>query len=207
MPKLPLYNQLGETIGEIKLADSVFAAPMNQQVIYDVVKAQRASMRQGTAKTKSRSEVSGGGRKPYRQKGTGHAHQGTVNAPQFTGGGNAFGPAPRDYDYKVNKKIRRLALKIVLSDKIREDSMLVIDEFKLESHKTKGIKEILVNLKQKNKIMIVVEAENETLDIASRNLPNVTTVRAEHISVFDVMNANSVIATQAAVKKIEEALS
>jgi len=207
MPKLPLYNQSGETIGEVSLSDSVFAAPMNQQVIYDVVKAQRASMRQGTAKAKNRAEVSGGGKKPYRQKGTGHARQGTINAPQYTGGGIVFGPTPRDYSYKVNKKIRRLALKIVLSDKVREESMLVVDEFKLESHKTKGIVEILANLKQEDKIMIVVEEANEMLDIASKNLPNVTTVRAEHISVFDVMNAKSVVATQAAVKKIEEALS
>jgi len=207
MPKLPLYNQAGETVGEVNLADSVFAVETNQQVIYDVVKAQRASMRQGTAKAKNRSEVSGGGRKPYRQKGTGHARQGTINAPQYTGGGVVFGPSPRDYSYKVNKKIRRLALKIVLSDKIREENLLVIDEFKLESHKTKGIVEILQNLKQDEKVMIIVEDANDTLDIASRNLPNVTTVRAEHISVFDVMNAKSVVATQAAVKMIEEALN
>ncbi|MDD4183858.1 MAG: 50S ribosomal protein L4 [Candidatus Izemoplasmatales bacterium] len=207
MPKLPLYNQSGETVGEVNLADSVFAVETNQQVIYDVVKAQRASMRQGTAKAKNRSEVSGGGRKPYRQKGTGHARQGTINAPQYTGGGVVFGPSPRDYSYKVNKKIRRLALKIVLSDKIREENLLVIDEFKLESHKTKGIVEILQNLKQDEKVMIIVEDANDTLDIASRNLPNVTTVRAEHISVFDVMNAKSVVATQAAVKMIEEALN
>ncbi|MFA5466370.1 MAG: 50S ribosomal protein L4, partial [Candidatus Izemoplasmatales bacterium] len=139
--------------------------------------------------------------------GTGHARQGTINAPQYTGGGVVFGPSPRDYSYKVNKKIRRLALKIVLSDKIREENLLVIDEFKLESHKTKGIVEILQNLKQDEKVMIIVEDANDTLDIASRNLPNVTTVRAEHISVFDVMNAKSVVATQAAVKMIEEALN
>jgi large subunit ribosomal protein L4 len=207
MPKLPLYNQLGETVGELNLADDVFAVEANQQVIYDVVKSQRASMRQGNAKAKTRAEVSGGGRKPYRQKGTGHARQGTVNAPQYTGGGVVFGPSPRNYAYKINKKIRRLALKIVLSAKIREENLMIIDAFKLESYKTKGIVEILTNLKQEGKIMIVVDDVNDNLDIASRNLPNVTTVTSGHISVFDVMNASSIIATEAAVKKIEEALS
>mgnify|MGYP000852413867 CR=1 FL=1 len=207
MPKIALYNQLGETIGEVELADSVFAVAQNQQVVYDVVKAQTAAMRQGTAKAKGRSEVSGGGRKPYRQKGTGHARQGTINAPQYVGGGIVFGPTPRSYDYKVNKKIRRLALRIVLSDKVREENLLVIDGFNLESHKTKGIVGILDNLKQDGKIMLVVDEVSETLDIATKNLPNVTTVTFDHISVYDVMNAGSIIATNAAIKKIEEALS
>jgi len=121
MPKLAVYNQQGESVGEISLADSVFGVEPNQQVIYDVVKAQTASMRQGTAKVKNRSAVSGGGRKPYRQKGTGRARQGSIRSPQWVGGGVVFGPTPRSYDYKVNKKIRRLALKIVLSDKVREE--------------------------------------------------------------------------------------
>lgn len=207
MPKLALLNQTGEPVGEINLADSVFGVEPNQQVIYDVVKAQRAAMRQGTVQTKNRSAVRGGGRKPYRQKGTGHARQGTIRAPQFVGGGRVFGPNPRSYDYKINKKIRRLALKIALSDKVREENLLVVNGLSLDSFKTKGMVEVLNNLKLNGKVMIVLEEVNDTLDIATRNLPNVTTVTYDHISVYDVMNAGSVLATESAVKKIEEALS
>jgi len=207
MPKLPLLNQTGATVGEINLADSVFGVEANQQVVYDVVKAQRASMRQGTSQTKNRSAVRGGGRKPYRQKGTGHARQGTIRAPQFVGGGVVFGPSPRSYDYKLNRKVRRQALRIALSDKVREANLIVVDTISLDSFKTKGIVEILNNLKLEGKIMVVVDEINDTLDIASRNLPNVTTVTSDHVSVYDVMNAKNVLATEAAVKKIEEALS
>ncbi len=207
MPKLALLNQTGETVGEINLADCVFGVEPNQQVVYDVVKAQRAAMRQGTVQTKNRSAVKGGGRKPYRQKGTGHARQGTIRAPQFVGGGRVFGPNPRSYDYKVNKKIRRLALKIVLSDKVREENLLVVNGLSLESFKTKGMVEVLNNLKINGKVMIVLEEINDTLDTATRNLPHVTTVTYDHISVYDIMNAGLVLATETAVKKIEEALS
>jgi len=207
MPKLAVYNQQGESVGEINLADAVFGVEPNQQVIYDVVKAQTASMRQGTAQTKTRAAVSGGGRKPYRQKGTGHARQGTIRAPQWVGGGVVFGPSPRSYDVKVNKKVRRLALRIVLSDKVREDKMIVLDSLALESFKTKGMVAVMDSLKISGKTMIVLDEMNETLDIASRNLPNLMTVLSDHISVYDVMNAQTLIVTQNAVKKIEEALS
>ncbi len=207
MPKLPLLNLAGETVGNIDLADSVFGVEPNQQVIYDVVRSQRASMRQGTAMTKNRSAVSGGGRKPYRQKGTGHARQGTIRAPQFVGGGVVFGPRPRSYSFKLNKKVRKLAMKIVLSDKVREESLLVVKDFQIESHKTKGVVEILNNLKLDGKIMLVLEAINDTLDIASRNLSNVTTVTYDHVSVYDMLNATAVILTEEAIKKIEEALN
>jgi len=207
MPKLALLNQTGETVGEINLADCVFGVEPNQQVVYDVVKAQRAAMRQGTVQTKNRSAVRGGGRKPYRQKGTGHARQGTIRAPQFVGGGRVFGPNPRSYDYKVNKKIRRLALKIALSDKVREENLLVVNGLSLDSFKTKGMVEVLNNLKINGKVMIVLEEINDTLDIATRNLPYVTTVTYDHISVYDIMNAGLVLTTETAVKKIEEALS
>lgn len=207
MPKLAVYNQQGESVGEISLADSVFGVEPNQQVIYDVVKAQTASMRQGTAKVKTRAAVSGGGRKPYRQKGTGHARQGTIRAPQWVGGGVVFGPSPRSYDYKVNKKIRRLALRIVLSDKVREEKMVVINSLNLETFKTKGMVQVLDNLKTSGKTIIVLDEMNTTCDIATRNLPNVMTVVSDHISVYDVMNANMIIVTENAVKKIEEALS
>jgi len=207
MPTLALFNLAGESVGEINLSESVFGVEPNQQVIYDVVKAQRAAMRQGTAKTKTRAEVAGGGRKPYRQKGTGHARQGTIRAPQYVGGGVVFGPAPRDYDSKVNKKVRRLALKIVLSDKVREDNLKIVDQIALDNHKTKGVVEALNNLKVAGKTMFIVSEVNELLDQASRNLPHVTTVTCDHISVYDLMNATNLIATQDAVKKMEEALS
>ncbi|MBN2503995.1 MAG: 50S ribosomal protein L4 [Bacilli bacterium] len=207
MPKLPLLNLTGETVGNIDLADSVFGVEPNQQVIYDVVRSQRASMRQGTSMTKNRSAVAGGGRKPYRQKGTGHARQGTIRAPQFVGGGVVFGPNPRSYEFKLNRKVRRLALQVAYSDKVREESLLVVKDFALESHKTKGVVEVLNNLKLDGKIMLVLESVNESLDIASRNLPNVTTVTFDHVSVYDLLNATKVVATEAAVKKIEEALS
>jgi len=207
MPKLAVYNQQGESVGEISLADSVFGVEPNQQVIYDVVKAQNASMRQGTAKVKNRSAVSGGGRKPYRQKGTGRARQGSIRSPQWVGGGVVFGPTPRSYDYKVNKKIRRLALKIVLSDKVREEKMIVLDSLNLETFKTKGMIQVLDNLKTSGKTIIVLDEMNENCDIASRNLPNVVTMVSDHISVYDVMNASVIVATENAIKKIEEALS
>jgi len=199
-------NQAGEAVGNIDLSEAVFGAEPNQQITYEVVKAQRAAMRQGNASTKNRSMVRGGGRKPYRQKGTGHARQGTIRAPQFVGGGTVFGPSPRSYSYKVNKKIRRQALRISLSDKVREESLVVVDKITLESFKTKGVVEILANLKLEGKIMVVLDTIDETFDIASRNLPNVIAFASDHISVYDVMNSAKVLATEAAIKKIEEVL-
>jgi len=206
MPKLALLNQAGESVGNIELSDSVFGVEENQQVIYDVVKAQRASMRQGSSKVKNRTEVRGGGRKPYRQKGTGHARQGSIRAPHYVGGGVVFGPTPRSYEYKINKKIRRLALKVALSDKVRSNSLVALDKLELENNKTKGVVQVLNNLKVTGKTMVVLENANELLDIASRNLPNVTTVTYSHTSVYDILNADVIIATEDALKKIEEAL-
>jgi len=206
MPKLALLNQAGQTVGDIILADEIFAVEPNQGVIYDVVKAQRAAMRHGTQKTKNRSEVSGGGRKPWRQKGTGHARQGSIRAPQWVGGGVAFGPTPRSYDYKINKKIRRLAIKIVLSDKVREANFIVLDDLTLESYKTKGMVEVFKNLKLTGKIMLILDEVADFVDIASRNLPNVQTTVFEHASVYDIMNNNCIVTTQKAIKKIEEVL-
>jgi len=206
MPKLALLNQAGQAVGEITLADEVFAVESNQEVIYDVVKAQRAAMRHGTQKAKIREEVSGGGRKPWRQKGTGHARQGSIRAPQWVGGGVIFPPTPRSYDYKVNRKIRRLAMRIVLSDKIREANLIVLDNLALETYKTKGMVEVLNNLKVSGKIMVLLDEVTDFVDIASRNLPNVQTTVYEHASVYDIMNNNFVVTTQSTVKKIEEVL-
>ena len=207
MPKLAMLNQQGESIGNLTLSDAVFAVENNEQVIYDVVKQQRAAMRQGTSKVKNRSAVKGGGKKPYRQKGTGHARQGTIRAPQYVGGGVVFGPTPRDYDYKVNRKVRRLALKIVLSDKVRQNNLIAVDALVLPSLKTKEMVTVLNNLKTEGKVMVIMEGGDSLVETATRNIPNVVTVAYNHISVYDVMNTNKIVATEAALKKIEEVLS
>jgi len=199
-------NQSGQAVGEIALNDAVFGVEPNQQVIYDVVKAQRAAMRQGTNKTKTRGEVSGGGRKPYRQKGTGRARQGSIRAPQWVGGAIIFGPIPRSYAYKTNRKIRRLAMRIVLSDKIREQKLIVLDNLALESYKTKGMLTILTNLKVAGKTMLLLNDVADFVEIASRNLPNVQTTVYEHASVYDIMNNDYIVTTAETVKKIEEVL-
>ncbi|MFH0993755.1 MAG: 50S ribosomal protein L4 [bacterium] len=206
MPTLALMNQAGQSVGEITLADAVFGVEPNQQVTYDVVKAQRAAMRQGNNKTKTRSEVRGGGRKPYRQKGTGRARQGSTRAPQWVGGAIVFGPIPRSYEYKVNKKIRRLALRIALSDKVREQGLLILDNLALESYKTKGMVEVLNNLKVSGKIMLLLNDVADFVEIAARNLPNVQTTVCEHASVFDIMNNNFIVTTAETIKKMEEGL-
>lgn len=206
MPKLTLLNQAGQAVGEITLSDAVYGVEPNQQVIYDVVKAQRAAMRQGTNSTKTKAEVSGTNKKPFRQKGTGHARQGSLRNPHYVGGGIAFGPKPRSYDYKVNKKIRRLALKIVLSDKVRTNEFIVLDNLFLETFKTKGLVEVLKNLNVTGKVMFLLEGVNENLDTASRNMPNIVAQTTEHASVYDIMNQNYVVTTHSAAKKLEEVL-
>ncbi|MCK7487920.1 MAG: 50S ribosomal protein L4 [Bacillus subtilis] len=206
MPKVALLNQAGLNVGEIVLADTVFGVEPNQQVIYDVVKAQRAAMRQGNHSTKTRSFVSGGGRKPYRQKGTGNARQGSIRSAQWVGGGIIFGPNPHKHDYKVNRKIRRLALKIALSDKVREMKFVILDQLALDSFKTKGIIEVFNNLKVEGKIMVLLDGANENVETASRNLPNVQTAVYEHASVYDILNTNFIVTTAQAAKKIEEGL-
>ncbi len=207
MPKLAMLNQQGESVGNIKLNDAVFAVEHNNQVVYDVVKQQRAAMRQGTSLVKNRSAVRGGGRKPYRQKGTGHARQGTIRAPHYTGGGVVFGPSPRDYDYKVNRKVRRLALKIVLSDKVRQKNLIAVDSLVLPSLKTKEMVTVLNNLKVEGKVMIITDEVDTLVQTSAKNLPNVTTVTYNHASVYDIMNAKQLVVTEAALKKIEEVLS
>jgi large subunit ribosomal protein L4 len=206
MPKLTLLNQAGQSVGEITLSDAVYGVEPNQQVIYDVVKAQRAAMRQGTNSTKTKAEVSGTNKKPFRQKGTGHARQGSMRNPHYVGGGIALGPKPRSYDYKVNKKIRRLAMRIVLSDKVRTNEFIVLDQLSLESYKTKGIVEVLKNLNVNGKVMILLDEVNQMVDIASRNLENVVAQTTEHASVYDIMNQTFVVTTEKAAKKLEEVL-
>jgi len=207
MPKLAMLNQQGESVKDVNLNDDVFAVEVNNQVIYDVVKQQRAAMRQGTVLTKNRSAVRGGGKKPYRQKGTGHARQGTIRAPHYVGGGVVFGPSPRNYQYKVNKKVRRLALRMALSEKLRENNFILIEDISLESRKTKEMVNVLENVKADGKVMVILGDLNETLMIASRNIPNVEMDLYNHISVYDILNVDKIVVTKDALKKIEEALS
>jgi len=207
MPKVALRNQSGENVGEISLADSVFAIEPNEQALFDVVKAQRAAMRQGTHKAKNRSEVRGGGRKPWRQKGTGRARQGSIRSPQWVGGGVVFGPTPRSYALKTNRKVRRLALKSALSLKVKEDGLIVLDNFTFEAPKTKVMVEVLKSLSVKTKTLIVLPERNANVERSANNLPNVFVTTVDETSVYDIINSNVLITTQDAVKVLEEVLA
>ena len=206
MPKVALMNQAGQDIGKVELTDSVFAVEPNQQVLYDVIKAQRAAMRQGTHKAKTRAEVRGGGRKPWKQKGTGRARSGSTRSPLWVGGGVVFGPTPRDYSIKVNKKVRRLALKSVLSLKVKDDKFKVLDNLTLESIQTKGMVEVLNNLNVTGKIMIVLPENNDLVTLSARNIPGVTVTTVGHASVYELMYYSTVVITADAVKLYEEVL-
>jgi large subunit ribosomal protein L4 len=206
MPKVALLSQTGQNVGEINLSDSVFAIEPNQQAVFDVVKAQRAAMRQGTHKTKTRGEVRGGGRKPWKQKGTGRARAGTTSSPIWVGGGTMFGPTPRDYSMKVNKKVRRLAMRSVLSQKLTDEKLKVINKLELEDVKTKGMVEVLNSLNLSGKVAFVLPENNENVALASRNIPGVTVTTVSHVSVYELMNYTNVVVTEDAVKLYEEVL-
>lgn len=208
MPNTVVLNQEGKELHEITLNPEVFGIEPNQQAIFDAVIMQRACMRQGTHDTKGRSEVRGGGRKPWRQKGTGRARQGSTRAPQWRGGGTVFGPTPRSYSYKLNKKVRRLALKSVLSEKVAESNMTVVDEFKLAEPKTKAFIQIIENIKACNKTLFVVAPDEdfENAFRSMRNIPTMMMLTADGINVYDIVNANKIVFTEAAVKHVEEAL-
>ncbi|WJQ07277.1 50S ribosomal protein L4 [Geobacillus stearothermophilus] len=207
MPKVALYNQNGQTVGEIELNDAVFGIEPNKHVLFEAVIMQRASMRQGTHKTKNRAEVSGGGRKPWRQKGTGRARQGSIRAPQWRGGGTVFGPVPRSYSYKLPKKVRRLAIKSALSSKVLENDIVVLDQLSLEAPKTKEMVKILNNLSVDRKTLIVTDELNENVYLSARNIPGVKVVPANGINVLDVLNHDKLVITKAAVEKVEEVLA
>lgn len=207
MPKVVLYNQNGSQTGELELNDSVYAVEDRQQAIFDTVIAEQAAMRQGTQKAKTRSEVRGGGRKPWRQKGTGRARQGTIRAPQFRGGGVVFAPVPRKYTLKVNKKVAKLAMKCALSTKVRDGQIYVVESLELETFKTKGLVEVINNLKVTgNKIAVVIDDMNYNVEMAGRNLPYVLVQQYNHISVYEMMLVNSLVITKAAALKFEEVL-
>ncbi|MBS8266900.1 50S ribosomal protein L4 [Mesobacillus boroniphilus] len=207
MPKVALFNQAGSQVGEIELNDSVFGIEPNNHVMFEAVVMQRASLRQGTHKTKIRSEVAGGGRKPWKQKGTGRARQGSIRSPQWRGGGTVFGPVPRSYSYKLPKKVRRLAIKSALSSKVQAENILVLESLAFEAPKTKEFKSVLNGLSVNTKALIVTAGLEENVALSARNIPGVTVVTAEGINVLDVLNHDKLIMTKAAVEKVEEVLA
>ncbi|MFE7064769.1 50S ribosomal protein L4 [Sutcliffiella halmapala] len=207
MPKVALYNQTGASVGEIELADAVFGIEPNNSVLFDAIVMQRASQRQGNAKVKGRSEVAGGGRKPWRQKGTGRARQGSIRSPQWRGGGIVFGPTPRSYSYKLPKKVRRLAIKSALSSKVLENELLVLEGLAFDAPKTKEMTSVLKGLEITRKALIVTADDSENVALSARNIPGVTVVTVSGVNVLDVVNHDKVIFTKDAVQKLEEVLA
>ena len=207
MPSITVLNQAGEKVNEINLSESVFAVEPNMQVVYDVVYAQRASLRQGTHDTKTRTEVSGGGIKPWRQKGTGRARQGSIRSPQWRGGGIVFGPTPRSYSVRVNKKVVKAAVKNLLTDRFNSKNIIVVDKIELADFKTKNLVAVLNAIKaDAKKIIIITKEDNPTLALASRNIPNVYAQTKDHLSVLDLINGDMYVMTLDAVKAYEEDL-
>ena len=208
MPNMQVINLAGEVVRDITLNPEVFRIEPNQQVIFDAVVMQRASMRQGTHDVKNRREVRGGGRKPYRQKGTGNARQGSIRAPQYRGGGIVFGPTPRSYATKLNRKVRRLALKSVLSEKVLVNSMIVVDAMTMAAPKTKDMVAAIENIKATKKTLFVVANDEDYTNayLSVRNIETMMMLTADKINVYDLVNANTVVFTEAAVKAVEEVL-
>ena len=203
MANVSVYNMEGKEVGTIELNDAVFGVEVNEHLVHMAVVSQLANKRQGTQKAKTRSEVSGGGRKPWRQKGTGHARQGSTRAPQWTGGGVVFAPTPREYTIKLNKKERRLALKSVLTAKVQENKFIVLDELKLDEIKTKKFQAVLDNLNV-NKAMVVLNDNDKNVVMSAKNIPNVITAQTNTINVYDILKYNTMIVTKAAVETIQE---
>ena len=201
MSNVSVYNMEGNEVGTLELNDAVFGVEVNEHLVHMAVVRQLANKRQGTQKAKTRSEVSGGGRKPWRQKGTGHARQGSTRAPRWTGGGVVFAPVPRDYSFKMNKKERRIALKSALTTRVQENKLVVLDELKLDAIKTKDMQNVLNNLKVE-KAMVVTD--NENVIVSARNIPNVITASVGTLNVFDILKYNTVVLDKAAVAKVEE---
>ena len=203
MANVAVYNIEGKEVGTIDLNDAVFGVEVNEHLVHMAVVQQLANKRQGTQKAKTRSEVSGGGRKPWRQKGTGHARQGSTRAPQWTGGGVVFAPTPRDYSFKLNKREKRAALKSALTSRVEEKKFIVVDEMKFDEIKTKNFQNALNNLNV-SKALVVLEEGNTNAELSARNIPDVKTARTNTINVYDILKYNTVVATKAAVEAIEE---
>jgi len=203
MANVSVYNIEGKEVGSIELNDAVFGVEVNEHLVHMAVVNQLANNRQGTQSAKTRSEVSGGGRKPWRQKGTGHARQGSTRSPQWTGGGVEFAPKPRDYSFKMNKKEKRAALCSALSSKVAESQIIVLDEFKLDEIKTKKFVEVMNNLKA-SKALVVLEGENKNVVLSGRNIPTVKVTATNEINTYDVLKYETLVVTKAAVEKLEE---
>ena len=203
MANVSVYNMEGKEVGTIELNDAVFGVEVNEHLVHMAVVNQLANNRQGTQKAKTRSEVSGGGRKPWRQKGTGHARQGSTRAPQWTGGGIVFAPTPRDYSFKMNKKEKRAALKSALTSRVLENKLIVLDELKLNEIKTKEMQNVLNNLNV-SKALIVTNENDQNVVLSARNIPNVKTALTNTVNVYDILKYNTVVLTKAAVATIEE---
>ena len=203
MANVSVYNIEGKEVGKIDLSDAVFGVEVNEHLVHMAVVSQLANNRQGTQKAKTRSEVSGGGRKPWRQKGTGHARQGSTRAPQWTGGGVVFAPVPRDYSFKMNKREKRAALKSALTSRVEENKFIVIDEINFEEAKTKNFANILKSL-DVSKALVVLEDDNQNAELSARNIADVKTAKTNTINVYDILKYNTVITTKAVVAKIEE---
>ena len=203
MASVSVYNMEGKETGKMELNDSIFAAPVNEHLVHMAVVLQLANKRQGTQKAKTRSEVRGGGRKPWRQKGTGHARQGSIRAPQWKGGGVVFAPAPRDYSFKMNKKEKVAAIKSALSSKVSENKLIVVEGMELDAPKTKTRQSLLDNLDMK-KALVVVDAEGRNVTLSVRNIPTARGVFANSINVYDILKYDNVIMTKSAIAAIEE---
>ena len=204
MPKANVFNMAGQQVGEIELSEAIFGIEPNQAVVHEVVKNHLANCRQGTQSALTRAEVSGGGKKPWRQKGTGHARQGSTRAPQWTHGGIVFAPKPRDYSYVLNKKVKRLALKSVLSAKAAEGKLVVIDAIKMDAIKTADFRKFLTAVQVEGKAVVVTPAVDETVVKSARNIPGVLTTPATNLNVYDIINAQYLVVDQTALAKIEE---
>ena len=203
MANVSVYNIEGKEVGTMELNDAVFGVEVNEHLVHMAVVSQLANNRQGTQKAKTRSEVSGGGRKPWRQKGTGHARQGSTRAPQWTGGGVVFAPVPRDYTLKMNKKEKRAALKSALTSRVQENKLIVVDELKFDSIKTKAMASVLKNLNV-NKALVVLNDNDTNVVMSAKNIPDVKTAQTNTINVFDILKYNTVVLTKDAVATIEE---
>ena len=203
MANVSVYNMAGSEVGTIELNDEVFGIEVNENLVHQAVLLQLADNRQGTQKAKTRSEVSGGGRKPWRQKGTGHARQGSTRSPQWTHGGVVFAPVPRDYSFKMNKKEKRIALKSALTSRVQDGKLIVLDELKLDEIKTKKFQEVLDALKV-NKAVVILDSMDQNAILSARNIPDVITAQVNTINTYDIMKYSTVIVTKAAVEKIQE---
>ncbi|MCM1327787.1 MAG: 50S ribosomal protein L4 [Bacteroidales bacterium] len=203
MASVSVFNMEGKEVGTIELSDAVFGAKINEHLVHMAVVQHLANKRQGTQKAKTRSEVSGGGRKPWRQKGTGHARQGSIRAPQWKGGGMVFAPVPRDYSFKMNKKEKRAALKSVLTDKVQNSNLIVLDELKFDEIKTKNFVKVMNNLNVNNGLVVIADNDKNVV-MSARNVEKVNTALVNTINVYDIMKAKTVVLTKDAVVKIEE---